>query len=688
MLLDEFQDGVRFVDLSALRDGAQVVPAIVQVTGATDQLLTPSDAVLEWLRPRELLLVLDNCEQVIDGVAAMCSEILHGAPGVTLLATSRVPIRIRGERQMALEPLPVSENSPDHSAARLFTERAREVDESFALDAGNADEIAAICRIVDGLPLAIELAAAWVRILSPEALHRRLQDGRSMLRDGARDLPDRQRTLTTTIAWSYDLLEPEDQRAFRRLAVFRGGIAVDAAAAVIWEAPVEDPLWALSRLDALVQANLLQVAPDPSGEPRFLMLQTIQEFAVEVLRNAGEWDDAASAHAEFFSELAIGADTFSQSSNIAAWFDRLDRELDNLRIAVETFGNAGLPMILALFEFLDTRGHQAEARNWLEAALGSTSSPTIDQKQVSRAYAHLGQCYPDDPEQAEACFRRALDAAEQTGDPSHIAYSRAMIGIAARSRGDYPEALEALENCVAVAREQANRELLAQALLQLSVTQSEAAHFDAALVTSGEARRLCEADGNVPGVAWSWFYDGRTLRRSGAYSEAVAEFQRARASFDEIGAVPEVALCDIQLCWCADAIGLAAAEYAALRALPTIVTTQDPYNTVLLIEAASMLSARTGNHVRAARLSGVSEHWRSRTLSARSQADHRLHEQALYASRDALGNAGFAAEVAVGTQLTLRTALDLIESRQDPLALRSLASPVKATAPLASTDGI
>ena len=303
-LLDEFQHGIRFVDLSALREDAQVVPAIVQVTGATDQLLSPKDALLEWLSDRELLLVLDNCEQVVSDVASICSEIVRVAPHVTLVATSRVPVRIRGERQLALEPLPVATGGTGGSAEQLFAERAREVIDNFTLSADNAGAIADICRIVDGLPLAIELAAAWVRILSPDALQRRLQESRAILRDGARDLPDRQRTLTNTIAWSYDLLEPEDQRAFRRLAVFRGGIAVDAAAAVIWDAPIDDPLWALTRLDALVQANLLQVTTDPTGEPRFVMLQTIQEFAVDVLRQSGEWDEASAAHADFFFALA------------------------------------------------------------------------------------------------------------------------------------------------------------------------------------------------------------------------------------------------------------------------------------------------------------------------------------------------------------------------------------------------
>ncbi len=334
-LLDEFQDGIRFVDLSALREGDQVVPAIVQVTGASDQLRSPKDALLDWLRNRELLLVLDNCEQVIAGVASICSEIVLTAPGVTVLATSRVPVRIRGERQLALEPLPVADGPTGSSAVQLFAERAREVNETFALDAENAANVADICQIVDGLPLAIELAAAWVRVLSPVALQRRLQEGRGILRDGARDLPDRQRTLANTIAWSYDLLDPEDQRAFRRLAVFRGGIAVDAAAAVIWEAPITDPLWALSRLDALVQANLLHVAPDPSGEPRFQMLQTIQEFAIGALHDSGEWEEASLAHAEFFMELAGEAHQHSEMDDEVGWLHRLDIDLQNLNAAVE-----------------------------------------------------------------------------------------------------------------------------------------------------------------------------------------------------------------------------------------------------------------------------------------------------------------------------------------------------------------
>ncbi len=555
-MLDEFQDGIRFVDLSALREDAQVAPAIVQVTGAADQLLTPADALLEWLRDRALLLVLDNCEQVIAGVASICSEIVLTAPGVTVLATSRLPIRIRGERLLALEPLPLPGAGPDPATANpavaLFAARAREVNESFTLDQDTASDVAEICRLVDGLPLAIELAAAWVRLLSPAALHRRLQENSAILRDGARDLPDRQRTLTNTIAWSYDLLEPEDQRAFRRLAVFRGGIAVDAAAAVIWEAPITDPLWALSRLDALVQAHLLQVAPDPAGEPRFLMLQTIQEFAVGVLRASGEWEDAASAHAGFFSGLAAEAQPHYRTENVAHWLDRLDANVENLRAAVTWLGSstsaspdAALEMATQLWEYFDLRNRHPEARALLASALDA-ATPQPSELHV-RALALLGHTWLNDYEQAEIYYRRSIEMA--AGIPDAEPPFEAITGrmVLAGMKGDISAGILLANDLLHHARSSGRPAMVAQVLLTLGQFLADGGESEAALKCWSESRGIAKQLGDHVGLAWIQRAKGEMHFAQGNYDEANYLMLQAIDALEPLGERQVIALCQLDV---------------------------------------------------------------------------------------------------------------------------------------------
>jgi predicted ATPase len=535
-LLDEFQDGIRFVDLSALREDVQVLPAIVQATGAADPLLSPNDALLDWLRKRELLLVLDNCEQVVSGVAEVCSEILRAAPGVTLLATSRVPIHIRGERQMALEPLPTGDDGPNNAAVQLFVERATEVNETFTPAAGVADEVAEICRMVDGLPLAIELAAAWVRILTPEALHRRLRESRAILRGGARDLPDRQRTLASTIAWSYDLLEPEDQRAFRRLAVFRGGIAVDAAAAVIWEAPVEDPLWALSRLDALVQANLLQVAPDPTGEPRFVMLQTIQEFAIGIMTDHDR-RTACRAHASYFSSMAASAEMNYRGPEASIWLRRLDVNFDNLRAAIAWLASPendtpvdALETVNHLSEYFELRNRNLENRTMLTAALDVASlQPSIH---VARSLARLGSTWLGHPEQAEEYYRRSIEMMESLPDAEPPFDGLVGLMALAQMQGNLAAAVSYARDFLHHARNTDRPEMIANALLALGLSLSLNGEPDEAIECWNESRAISAQLGDEVGLAWiqraeaeMWFWQGDHTRAEQLYLQAIAALE-------------------------------------------------------------------------------------------------------------------------------------------------------------------
>jgi predicted ATPase len=643
-----------------------VLPAIVQATGAADPLLSPNDALLDWLRKRELLLVLDNCEQVVADVAAICSEIVREAPGVTLLATSRAPIRIRGERQIALEPLPVDGDPSGNSAVALFAERAREVNESFALDAESASEIAEICRIVDGLPLAIELAAAWVRILSPAALQRRLQEGRGILRDGARDLPDRQRTLTNTIAWSYDLLPPEDQRAFRRLAVFRGGIAVDAAAAVIWDTPITDPLWALSRLDALVQANLLQATPDPTGEPRFHMLQMIQEFAIGVLRESGEWDEVAAAHADYFGALAAEARDHSRTDDAAQWFARIGLDFANLRAAVEyhsatpVTNEAGLRLVVALADYLDHR----QSRAWLDLIYREDADYPADLR--VEALFQIANTWYSEPRVAGAFYRQAIEIATASGDMALRIRPIALLSIVAVLSGDYETALSLAREVLEYGRLESNSTFIAQGYFRLAHISSEAGLFDQALAACEQVRSYAREVGDANFEAWGWVIEGRTHRRLRNPRAAVMAVDHAVARFEETGDDEVVGLCRLEQGLATLDLDVKQARSFLDIAAEKLAETTDAYTIIATIEGAARLLVLEQKPELAGELFGTARRLREQTGIVTPASEAFALQSATDSAATMLGAAAFERYLERGLQRSPRAAVELYLSSTAP----------------------
>src|SRR5215216_39139 len=292
---EQFADGVVFVDLAALSDPALLPATVATALGATpevDQSLI--QASVAHLRLRQLLVVFDNCDHLLGTAAELTSALLAGCPAVQVLATSRAPLRIRGEHLLPVEPLPLPSSDTllslqeymRNEAVRLFVERAREADPAFALDSDVATNIAGICHRLDGLPLAIELAAARVTVLPVAALLARLQKCLPLLTDGPRDAPQRQRTLRDTIAWSYDLLADEEQRLFRWLSVFVGGFTFEAAEAVAVAADLTADV--LTRITALVDHSLLRGRTAADGTARYTMLETIREFGLAQLAASGE----------------------------------------------------------------------------------------------------------------------------------------------------------------------------------------------------------------------------------------------------------------------------------------------------------------------------------------------------------------------------------------------------------------
>jgi predicted ATPase len=309
---DAFVDGVQWIDLAPLADATLVAATVANAIGITSAANKPlADELARALRPRQLLLLIDNCEHVLAETAALLAQLLAHCPALQVLATSRAPLRIRGEQLLPVQPLPVPISdgpSPEaiarNEAVTLFVERAKAAHPAFSLTATNTESVAEICRKLDGLPLAIELAAARITILPPESIASALTDRLPLLGGGPRDLPARQRTIEATIAWSYALLDAGTQALFRRLAVFLGGFTLEAAQGVCPDGLTADD--ALTGLIALGELNLVHRI-EGDGEPRFTMLETVRAFGLERLDEAGEREVAQDDHAAYYvvwAELA------------------------------------------------------------------------------------------------------------------------------------------------------------------------------------------------------------------------------------------------------------------------------------------------------------------------------------------------------------------------------------------------
>src|SRR5918992_2625428 len=370
-LLDEFEDGVFFVALATITDPALVASAIAEPLGvveAGDQPL--EEGLKDFLRSKELLLLLDNFEQVLGG-APLVGELLSECPRLNVLATSRSVLRVYGEQEFAVPPLelpdhkrlPSVERLTQYEAVRLFIERAKAARPDFSVTNENAPAVAEICVRLDGLPLAIELAAARIKLLTPSAMLERLGSRLKLLGGGARDLPERQRTLRGTIEWSHALLEEGEQVLFARLAVFAGGRTLEAIEAVC-EGQGELAVDPLEGVSSLLDKSLLRQEEGPEGKPRFVMLETIHEYARERLQASGEAEEARRLHAQHFLALAEEVEPELSGADQLAYLERLEAEHDNMRAALtwslENEPETVLRLARTLARFWEKRSHYLE----------------------------------------------------------------------------------------------------------------------------------------------------------------------------------------------------------------------------------------------------------------------------------------------------------------------------------------
>ena len=434
-----FADGVAFVDLTPVAEPRLVAATVATVLGAAPSAKhSPTDAIVALLRAQQRLVVLDNCEHLLAAVAELAAALLAGCPALQIMAASRASLCVRGEQVFLVPTLEVPPPRAvrldlvrDAPAVALFAQRAREIAPRFCLREQNAADVGEICRRLDGLPLAIELAAARTSLLSPAAMLALLGRRLRVLGTGPRDAPARHRTLRDAIAWSDELLAPEDQGLFRSLAVFAGGWTLEAAAATSDLAVPET----LDRLESLASQSLIMSVPDEAGAGvRFAMLETIREFGLERLAESGEESEARQRHAGYFVDLAEVAELHLHvvAGDQAGWMARMDTELGNLRGAISWLlaagdGASALRLVVGLAAYIGARPLEVEARRWEEAALAlAPDAPPLLRAAV--LYGIVSRAgYMGDHDASIAAAEEALALAETTGDP--VALGRAHYGM-------------------------------------------------------------------------------------------------------------------------------------------------------------------------------------------------------------------------------------------------------------------
>ncbi len=552
-MVDEFADGAIFVNLAPITDPSLVVSTIAQALGVVEAAEQPLiETLKEHLREKETLLLLDNFEQVIAS-AAQLADLLSAAPHVKVLVTSRELLQIRGERNFPVPPLdlpnrdelPSLERLTQYEAVRLFIERAVAVKADFRVTNHNAPAVAEICHKLDGLPLAIELAAARIRLLSPQAMLARLESRLKLLTGGARDLPARQQTLRGTIEWSYDLLSTKEQKLFRRMAVFQGGRTLEAVAAVC-DAEGDLGIDVLDSVESLVVKNLLKQTDDLRGEPRFVMLETLHEYSRDKLEESGESDKLAHRHAEFFLSLAETAGEQLTGSNTKKYLDQLEAEHDNIRAAL-AWGisrqqvTVALRLCGALWRFWQIHSHFTEGRQWSESTLTAFGHDAAQDMTTARQLALV--CYSaavlalrqNDRSGMIELYEQVLTLSEQTGEQRLMAWALNDLAIDCMQIGDLSRSQELMEKSLQVKRALGDAYDIGVALLNLSEVQRLQGNNVQAIELLEENILLLRNAGDLYYLGISVMNMGLARYTLGTYATAVASFKEAILIFEDLG---------------------------------------------------------------------------------------------------------------------------------------------------------
>ncbi len=550
-LLEEFAQGVFFVGLAAISDSELVLPTIAQTLGIRENRGKPlRESVIADLREKHLLLVLDNLEQVVSAAPVM-SDLLAACPHLKILVTSRIILHLKGEREYPVEPLPapdpqaaVSKDAlPQYAAVELFIQRALAVKPDFEVNNDNAPAVAEICFRLEGLPLAIELAAARLKLFAPQALLARLGSRLQFLRGGPRDMPARHQALRQAIAWSYDLLTPVERVFFQRLGVFVGGCSLEAVEAICTSAGDAAELApdALDLITALIDQSLLRQDQTKDGEARFVMLETIREFALECLQASADWEPTRRRHADYFLALAQKAEPELTGAKQALWLSILEREHDNLRAVfswVEETGRAdyGLQLGAAIWRLWIVRGHMEEGRERLLAmlALPDATRRTRERAKVLNAAGtimhELGEYTA-----ARPLLEESLGIWRELGDKKGMATVINNLGWIAAQLGELTEASELSGESLTLHAELEDKRGMAVAFNNLAAVAVAQSEFSRARALQENGLNLRQEIGDERGVAFATNLLGWIEVMQGNYEKAAALVESARERLRRLG---------------------------------------------------------------------------------------------------------------------------------------------------------
>ncbi len=532
-----YPDGAVPVDLAGVADSSLVAASIAAALGVREVSTGDVEETLtDWLADRRLLLLLDNFEQVADA-APFVARLLAACPGVDVLATSRGRLRIGGERVVEVRPLSVHSGvtAEPPPAVALFADRARAVRSDFGLTAENAPTIAAICARLDGLPLAIELAAAWSATLPPDALLARLDRGMPLPDLGARDLPKRQRTMRETVAWSEGLLSPDLQTAFRRLAVFPAGFTLDAAAAVLGDAGDD----ALAPVAALADRHLLRPLDPVVGQPRFGMLETIRSYARERLDASAEAADVRHRHLRWCADLVERGIASVGTAEQEGWLRRVDAEHDSMRAAlawgIEQCDPTAARLAGGMWRYWYTRGLPSEGRRWSETALAQChGAPDADRARLLQGIGALAATQGDIAA-ATAVLEESRAIYASLGDAAGLATSLNLMGQAAFGTGDPARAVAIHEEALKTARSIDDGWRTTHSLNLLATALARAGQPERARSAAAEALPVARARGDRWGMALALATLGGLAAAAGNPVDAERDLGEALALQREIG---------------------------------------------------------------------------------------------------------------------------------------------------------
>jgi predicted ATPase/DNA-binding XRE family transcriptional regulator len=631
-----FADGVRFVALAPVRDPALVIPALAHALGVPQRAgQTPEAALSAALHDQQLLLVLDNFEQVA-AAAPQIADLLRAAPQVKALMTSRATLNVSGEHLYAVPPLalpdpcalPPLDDLTCYPSIQLFVERVRAVRSDFILTAENAPVVAEICARLDGLPLAIELAAARCKLFAPEALRERLRrpagsGALSVLVNGPHDLLAHQRTLRGTLDWSYELLSPDEQAVLMRLAVFAGGCDIEAAEAVASEGkrqkakgkmvegdtsllPFAFDL--LPLLESLLDKSLVRQAAGPDGEPRFTLLETIREYALDRLDASGGLAGASRRHATYYAALAHAAAPQLRGAGQERWLQRLHADYHNLRAALVWLADhdpeAGLRCAADLCQFWHMRSLLGEGRDWLARLLARCKADTCRaaRAQALCAAGLLAYQQGDHPH-AEQLSAESLELHRALGDRQGAAAALMNLGSVAFCRADYSRAISIYDEVLALYRALGDTGGIAHALRSLALIAKDQGDLDRATLLLEESLALYRQTGDTYGVARALFNLSTVAYWQGDYPRSGVLAEQTAAICRELGD-------QMILAYALDGIGMAAYKQGDLaraaqnvdESLRLLRALDEKAGMALALHEMGLIACAEGNLVRAGEL--------------------------------------------------------------------------------------